>query len=309
MNMLVPHMMDRGRLARYEPEQKESVPNESPRLKLITDHFGRALPFSNASENICNNYKWEAHTDNIADTLAHQKDTAEKALALATIYFPELSPLQRSVLYCAAMYHDAGKFEIKPEIMFKPDNLTQAEYRIVQKHVQLSSAITGKMEIKDFNLLIASYNDANPEQPLVALPDTRHLVDEIADLVLSHHEHCDGKGYPRQIVEKDLSLLARIITVADVYDALTRNRDYRDVKTEANAKTASRQTTQKPNEKRKAFTPDEAITMMLGQGAEKFDITVLACLHHMVLGPETPQHPAARRATQHTPQPALVLGG
>ncbi|MDD3181709.1 MAG: HD domain-containing protein [Alphaproteobacteria bacterium] len=308
MNMPVPEMMDQGQLATYEHRQGVVVPDDALRLQLITHYFGRLPRFSDASENIRNNVKWEAHTTNIADTLQHQEDTAKTALALATTYYPELSPLQRSILYCAAMYHDVGKFEMKPEIIFKPGKFTAEEYKIVQTHAQLSSKITGDMEIADFNLLISAYNKENPEHPLVMLPDDRRMIEEVADLVLTHHEHCDGKGYPHRIVEKDLSILSRILTVADVYDALISDRVYRGNVTPTPKTTVMGATKEICDTKRKAYTPSKAIAKMLGQGAEKFDITIVACLQHMVQSEKTPHRPKTTRTINHAPAPAPVLG-
>jgi response regulator RpfG family c-di-GMP phosphodiesterase len=95
--------------------------------------------------------------------------------------------------------HDIGKIGIPDNILLKPGRLTDAEYKIIKKHPVIGSNIIGHLGM---------WTD---EQGII-----RH-----------HHERFDGKGYPDNLKWEDIPFLARILSVADVYDALTTDRSYR----------------------------------------------------------------------------------
>jgi HD-GYP domain-containing protein (c-di-GMP phosphodiesterase class II) len=95
--------------------------------------------------------------------------------------------------------HDIGKIGIPDSILLKPGQLTDDEYKIIKKHPVIGSNIIGHLGM---------WTD---EQGII-----RH-----------HHERFDGKGYPDNLKGKDIPHLARILSVADVYDALTTDRSYR----------------------------------------------------------------------------------
>ena len=99
----------------------------------------------------------------------------------------------------AAMVHDIGKIAIPDHILFKPDHLTSAEYSEIKRH------------------------------PTVTADIIRHVdyFQGIIPLVESHHEWYNGKGYPRKLIGKNIPLGARILAVADAYDAMTCPRPYR----------------------------------------------------------------------------------
>ena len=99
------------------------------------------------------------------------------------------------------MLHDVGKTLIPSEIINKPGSLTDHEYKIIQKHPELG-----------FNYL--QQNDAI--SPLSRI------------VVYSHHERVDGSGYPRGLKSGEIHEFARIAAIADVFDALTSDRVYRD---------------------------------------------------------------------------------
>jgi HD-GYP domain-containing protein (c-di-GMP phosphodiesterase class II) len=99
----------------------------------------------------------------------------------------------------AAMVHDVGKIGIPEEVLNKKGKLTPLEYEIMQQHPSLGASI-----IKD-------------------IP----FGDQVLDGVLHHHERLDGKGYPFGLAGDQIGLQARIITVCDVWDALTSQRSYR----------------------------------------------------------------------------------
>lgn len=104
-------------------------------------------------------------------------------------------------LQYAAMLHDIGKIGVPREIINKPSKLTDEEYAIIKTHPAIGENI-----LKE--------------------------VSEIPDIAIGarwHHERYDGKGYPDGMKGEDIPKLARIIGVADAYDAMTSKRSYRDV--------------------------------------------------------------------------------
>ncbi|MBN1844374.1 MAG: HD-GYP domain-containing protein [Sedimentisphaerales bacterium] len=110
-----------------------------------------------------------------------------------------LKPREIQVLEKAALLHDIGKIGIREEILNKPGRLTEAEFRHIQSH-----------PVKSCNVL----------EPIDALRD-------IQPAVRHHHEHFDGSGYPDGLKGAEIPLLARILQIADVWDALTSTRSYR----------------------------------------------------------------------------------
>lgn len=102
-------------------------------------------------------------------------------------------------LTLAGLLHDIGKMMIPPEIIKKPGKLTDEEYNIIKGHPTLGYNI-----LKDQNV-------------------SHH----VAMAALQHHERCDGKGYPNGLTLQDIDPYAKIVAIADVYDALTAARVYR----------------------------------------------------------------------------------
>lgn len=104
-------------------------------------------------------------------------------------------------LCVAAMFHDMGKLMLDTDVINKPGRLTKEEFGLIKMHPQLS-----------LDLLSGRWN--------ISL--------EAKEAILSHHENQDGSGYPRGLRKDEIPLYARIIHVADVYDALTSKRPYKD---------------------------------------------------------------------------------
>jgi len=105
----------------------------------------------------------------------------------------------KKILTLGALLHDIGKIKIPEEIINKPGRLTPAEYNIVKTH-----ALQGYAILKSKNI------------------DGR-----IKECALMHHERSDGSGYPLGLVGDNISPYAKIIAIADVYDAMTSARIYR----------------------------------------------------------------------------------
>lgn len=109
---------------------------------------------------------------------------------------------QRSLntIYLSGLLHDIGKIGINDDVLRKPGPLTPAEFEHIKMHPELGYKI-----LVDLNEL-----------------------DEVLPVVLHHHENWDGKGYPRGLSGEQTPLLARIVAVADAFDAMGSDRPYRE---------------------------------------------------------------------------------
>ena len=106
---------------------------------------------------------------------------------------------KRRWLRRAALLHDIGKLGISNRILDKPGKLTDDEYHIIKQHPVYSQSILSKIEI----------------------------FSDISAVAGGHHERLDGLGYPFQLKGDEIDLDTRIVTVADIFDALTADRPYR----------------------------------------------------------------------------------
>jgi len=100
----------------------------------------------------------------------------------------------------AGLLHDMGKALIPPEVLNKPDKLTADEFAVVRTHPELGWELLRKGQ---------------------AVSET------VLDVCLHHHERIDGAGYPQRLAGEQISLMARMGAVCDVYDAITSNRPYK----------------------------------------------------------------------------------
>ncbi|KAF1302416.1 MULTISPECIES: HD domain-containing phosphohydrolase [Enterococcus] len=111
----------------------------------------------------------------------------------------DLHPRLLDDLALVCLLHDIGKVGIDPRILNKPGKLTLEEWKEMQRHTEIGYRIA----------------QATPE------------LAPLANLILSHHERWDGKGYPHGLKGTDIPLICRILAIADTYDAMTNNRVYR----------------------------------------------------------------------------------
>ena len=119
-------------------------------------------------------------------------------------------------VYLFAPLHDVGKIAIPDRILLKSGPLDDEEREVMQGHVEKGMEIIGRMMGKG---------------GLHAFPDSAIL----RNIVLCHHELLDGSGYPRGLSGAQIALEARIVTVADIFDALTARRPYKREWTMADA--------------------------------------------------------------------------
>jgi putative nucleotidyltransferase with HDIG domain len=131
-------------------------------------------------------------------TYRHSTGVAGAAVAIARTLC--LSESDVTLIRRAALLHDIGKLSVSNAILDKPGKLTEEEWQVVRRHPQHSLEILQR---------ISSFRD-------------------LSEIAASHHEKLDGSGYFRHMSASQLSLPARILTVADIYDALSAKRPYRD---------------------------------------------------------------------------------
>lgn len=130
-------------------------------------------------------------------TNGHAQRVTGYAIALAEA--AHLSYAIRDVVACAGPLHDVGKIGIPDNVLCKPGRLTDEEFDLIKKHPEIGEEIC---------------------RPLRSL---RRLLSGIRH----HHERYDGRGYPDGLVGEHISLEARVLAIADTYDAMTSNRSYR----------------------------------------------------------------------------------
>jgi putative two-component system response regulator len=133
------------------------------------------------------------------DTGRHIERVSVTAAALADWRGIAVDPAP--ALRLAAALHDVGKIGIPDWVLLKPGRLTAEERTIIQRHCELGHALL-----------------SGSDSPVLQLA---------ASVALNHHERWDGNGYPNRLRGDDIPLEARITAVADVFDALTRDRVYR----------------------------------------------------------------------------------
>ena len=132
-------------------------------------------------------------------TYVHSMNVALLSNMIGRIIYPDIKDEELDVLTLAGLLHDIGKMMIPDEIINKKGRLTESEYNIVKTHV-----LHGNNILKNLNL------------------DPR-----IAEVAMRHHERCDGSGYPGGYRREQTEPFARIVAIADTYDAMTSDRVYR----------------------------------------------------------------------------------
>ena len=156
-------------------------------------------------------YRTQGYVEVLARALSHLPGYAE-----------QLSLEQQIRIAKAAPLHDIGKVGIPDRILLKPGSLTEEEFAIMRTHSRLGSEAIEQAMQKVQAADQSSYR--NDSQPLAFLDVARQIAQ-------SHHERWDGKGYPDGKQGAEIPLPARIMALADVFDALTTRRVYKPAMT------------------------------------------------------------------------------
>ena len=134
------------------------------------------------------------------DTGQHTQRVGHIAAELGALL--GMSEKDVALLRRAAALHDVGKIGIPDSILLKPGKLTDEEFATMKTHTSIGSAI-------------------------LAMHHTE-LLRLAAEIALTHHERWDGRGYPGKLLGQEIPLSGRIVAVADVFDALTHKRPYKE---------------------------------------------------------------------------------
>ena len=172
--------------------------------------------------------------------ILHIKTATEmmlRQLVKVTDAYP-LTEADIALITTASSLHDIGKIRIPEEILNKPGRLTDEEFKIMKTHSELGAAI-----IKDMDF-----------------PQDHPLVHTAWEICRWHHERWDGKGYPDGLKGEEIPISAQVVSIVDVYDALTSERCYK-----------------------KAFDHDTAIQMILDGQCGQFNPILLMCLKELSL--------------------------
>jgi HD-GYP domain-containing protein (c-di-GMP phosphodiesterase class II) len=159
----------------------------------------------------------------------HATNVARLALKLGVAL--KLERTQLVALALGAILHDVGKLSVPARILSKPGRLTDAEWQLVRRHP--------------------------PEGAQLVAPLLRHP--DVAAVVRWHHERVDGTGYPDGLRGEAIPLPARIVAVADAYEAMVATRPYAPAK-----------------------TPREAFTEVVACAGKQFDPVCVARMHALL---------------------------
>lgn len=157
-------------------------------------------------------------------TYVHSMNVALLSNMIGRIVYPGIRKSELDVLTLSGLLHDIGKMLIPDEIIGKKGRLTISEFNVVKTHV-----LHGNNILKNLNV------------------DPR-----VAEVAMRHHERCDGSGYPGGYKGNQIEPFAKIVAIADTYDAMTSDRVYRA-----------------------AICPFDVIHMFEREGLEKYDTSFL----------------------------------
>ena len=149
------------------------------------------------------------------------------------VYEMQLSQEEKEIAYSASALHDIGKIAIPDSILLKPGRFTHDEFAVMKNHPELGCKIINS---------IRGFED-------------KRFLDCCYIICRYHHERYDGAGYPDGLVGEDIPLVAQIVSLADVYEALISKRSYRQ-----------------------SFSAEDAYNMIINGECGAFSPNLLECL-------------------------------
>ena len=158
-------------------------------------------------------------------TYVHSVNIAMLSNMIGRTVYPDISKEELDILTLSGLLHDIGKMMVPDNIIQKNGRLTLPEYNVVKTHVLFGNNI---------------------------LKGLKNLDPRVAEVAMRHHERCDGTGYPGGYRREQIEPFARIVAIADTYDAMTSDRVYRA-----------------------ALCPFDVIHMFEREGIVKFDVEFL----------------------------------
>ena len=158
--------------------------------KLISDNYDELLKTTLVYQD---NYDLKDYL------IMHSTYSCSIMMKLANMYdFKKEDTINSGI---AGLLHDIGMFFIPEEIYFSENKLTEAELEVIRKH---------------------------PEDGMLYLLNFSDISSKTISAVYEHHERLDGSGYPRKLKDREISFMGKMLQIADVYDALSRRREYRE---------------------------------------------------------------------------------
>lgn len=189
----------------WSDEQPETDHSENREIALLKTQFAELYKSAKSSYVQSTNALLKAIDAKDSYTLNHSVNVATYAVMLATA--AGLDELAIETIKNAALLHDVGKIGISEKILTKRTPLLKTEYERLKKHPQIGANI-----IKDIGIL-------SREVPII----------------LHHHERYDGEGYPQGLRANEIPTGAKILAVADAFDAMTTTREFRNKLTQKEA--------------------------------------------------------------------------
>ncbi|WP_319587512.1 HD domain-containing phosphohydrolase [uncultured Desulfobulbus sp.] len=157
--------------------------------------------------------------NHIARTQAYVEALARQ-LQTHPVYGLELSKVMLNRIVKASPLHDIGKIGIPDHILLKPGKFTAEEWAVMQTHCRIGgNALARAME---------TTLSRHPANSTAIKPEALTFLEVARDIAYCHHEKWDGTGYPEGIAGTTIPLAARLMAVADVFDALTTPRVYKE---------------------------------------------------------------------------------
>ena len=187
----------------FEPEEKEMLDELAGDIGFAIDSFRQKESVTKLTAERTANYEETifSFVDMIEQrdtyTAGHTQRVAQYCQAIASEMGLEFNDIKK--LYKAAILHDIGKVATPDSVLLKPGKLTKLDYDLIKLHAFAGYEMLSNIE----------------------------MYQELAVIILHHHERHDGTGYPDGLKGEEIPLLARIMAVGDAFDAMTTNRIYK----------------------------------------------------------------------------------